>query len=202
MYLSDTQNGPSGDLKYVSHIYRYEHPFRYQMREKVSPNYPIISNSGYHFLSDNYSCVNPEQPQTVEQIVEKGYFAVPPGDSITAVVSDKKHSSRIGLDDLIGQIRQRYQIYDQNIYELKQSECSALNVFHRHVCWYDGIGGTDRQYYSLNKRLQTIYQMKRDERVRLWQDISRLKEKVSGKILDYLAAYRKMAVLDDDGGVP
>ena len=38
-------------------------------------------------------------PQTVEHLIEQGYFAAPLGEPVTSILYDKKHISWLGLDD-------------------------------------------------------------------------------------------------------
>ena len=47
---------------------------------------------------------------------------------------------------------------------------------------------------------QELYEQMRLERVTLWKDISRLKQSLPEVAQNYLAAYRKVAILEDDGG--
>ena len=70
----------------------------------------------------------PRRPaQTVEQLVDQGYFAVPNNAPETAILSDRRTTAWLGLDDAIQQIQQRLEIYAQNIYEIKWAECSVIN---------------------------------------------------------------------------
>ena len=191
---------PSINAEYIPRLYRYEHPQAYYSKRMV----PAITNygpvSGYSFLSDSTPKAQPDQPQTVEQIITNGYFSAPPGDPVTAVISDKKHTSWLGLDDIIGQIRQRYALYEKNIYEIEWAKCGALNVFFVHEDHNRPAPPDDRIYYSLNKNLQRLYQDQREERVNLWRDISRLRQLLPETAQQYLAAYRKVSILEDYKG--
>src|SRR3989304_4958061 len=42
-----------------------------------------------------------DHPQTVEQIIAHGYFSAPAGEPETVLLSDKKATSWLGLDDII-----------------------------------------------------------------------------------------------------
>ena len=55
---------------------------------------------------------------TVEQIVAHGYFSVPYAVPETGLISDKLHTSRMGLEDLVSQIRGRTVLYQKNMEEL------------------------------------------------------------------------------------
>jgi hypothetical protein len=48
-----------------------------------------------------------------------------------------------------------------------------------------------KEVYGLNKTLQKLYMQQMDERVRLWQDVSRLRLTLPESAQSYLSAYRK-----------
>ena len=113
-----------------------------------------------------------------------------------AIISDKKATSWLGLDDIIGQIRRRQEIYLGNMYDLELSKCAATNSLHEHEANH---GPADAKVeYALNKRLDQLYSNQREERVKLWQDISRLRQTLPETAQQYLAAYRKVSILEDD----
>ena len=70
--------------------------------------------------------------QTVEDVIQRGYLSIPGSELETAIISDRKNISWLGLDDLIGQIRNRYQVYERNIYELEVAKCTAIYM-RRHM---------------------------------------------------------------------
>ena len=160
----------------------------------------IVPPGVYNFTTDKSILANPDRPQTVEQIISDGYLTVPTGEPVTAIVSDKKHTSRLSLDDAIGQIRQRYELYDKNIYEIELAKCGAMNVFLVHYDRVKPAQPDDRIYYSLNKNLQVLYQQQRDERVNLWRDISRLRQSLPENAQQYLASCRKASILENYQG--
>ena len=99
--------------------------------------------------------------QTVEDVIQRGYFAVPDTNPITALISDKRHTSRLGLDDVIGQIRHRYELYESNFYEIQLAKCAAINGIYHHEA-YRGPGSADsRQHYAKHKAIQDLYAQKR-----------------------------------------
>ena len=51
------------------------------------------SYASYDFSSEQHPWLPSRQPQTVEQIISSGYFAVPGGEPETAIISDKKQTS-------------------------------------------------------------------------------------------------------------
>ena len=153
----------------------------------------------YDFSSDQPVWRLRDGPQTVEQVIANGYFAVPHSEPETAILSDKHHSAWLGLDDVIRQVRHRYEIYSQNMYELDLSVCEARNAVFRQEA-AQGAPANDRQWYAAEKRTQLIYEQQRSERVNLWRDVTRLRTTVPEVAQQYLAAYRKMGLLEDLGG--
>jgi hypothetical protein len=134
----------------------------------------------------------------VEDVIQRGYLSVPRSEPETAIISDKRSTSWLGLDDLIGQIRNRYQVYERNIYELEVAKCAAINCLFEHQAYH---GPTDSKVeYSVNKRLDGLYSEQREERVNLWRDVSRIKLLLPEQAQNYLAAYRKVAILDENKG--
>ncbi len=193
-------------------------PFRHQDRGSYVPyfyaaglhylylwpgkNEPVITDSGtsnvYDFSSLGHVRKYFPHLQTVEQVIERGYLATPRGDNETALLTDKSHTAWLGLDDLIDQVRHRREIYRENMYGLELSKCAAINSFHEHEAYH---GPADAKVeYALNKRLDQLYSDQREERVKLWQDISRLRLVLPENAQNYLSAYRKLAILQENAG--
>ena len=153
----------------------------------------------YDFSADHSRVSDLDRIQTVEDVILRGYFAVPTGDPVTAIISDKKHTSRFGLDDVISQIRGRHVLYHQNMSELDESICEANNGMFRQVA-AQGQPADNKQQYSANKMIQEIYEQKREERVNLWRDVSRLRLALPENAQQYLSAYRKVSALESYRG--
>ena len=154
--------------------------------------------ASYDFTSDLVQKRSYFVPQTVEQVIRRGYLAIPKSEPETALISDKKHTSRLGLDDVIGQVRKRYELYEQNMYELELSKCEAINCLYRHEGRH---GPTDSKVeYSVSKRMNDLYQEQREERTNLWKDVSRLRLQLPENAQQYLSAYRKVSILEDNKG--
>ena len=187
------------DRDYVIYFYESGLSDQYRQRQKgllTRSNYgPTV---GYDFSSDLLSRRPWPPAQTVEDIVRSGYFAIPEGEPETAIISDKKCTSWLGLDDIIGQIRHRYEVHQQNTYELEVSKCSAINSIYLHEAYHGPVNS--KIEYSVNKRLDKLYIEQRDERVNLWRDISRLKLQLPETAQQYLSAYRKVSILEDTEG--
>jgi len=92
--------------------------------------YPLPASNALASMPDSspasYRPLHPDVPiepldrtQTVEQIIAHGYFAVPSTDPVTALIGDKKQTSWLGLDDVLKQVRERRELYQQNGYELE-----------------------------------------------------------------------------------
>lgn len=143
---------------------------------------------------------NVDRIQTVEDVIQRGYFAVPETDPITALIADKRHTLRLGLDDVIGQIRHRYELYENNFYEIQLAKCAATNAIYHHEA-YRGPGSADsRQHYAKHKAIQDLYAQEREERVNLWRDVSKLRLLLPESAQSYLAAHRKMTALNLPAG--
>ena len=189
----------ASDYDYVVYFYQSGHFEEYLQRQKdlfAKPNYgsPVL----YDFSSDLSVRQSWPAPQTVEQIVSNGYLSIPKSEPETAIISDRKNTSWLGLDDLIGQIRNRYQVYEDNIYELEKAKCAAINCLFEHEAYH---GPTDTKVeYSVNKRLDGLYSEQREERTNLWRDISRIKILLPEQAQNYLSAYRKVSILEDKKG--
>jgi hypothetical protein len=154
--------------------------------------------ASYDFTSDLVQKRSYFVLQTVEQVIRRGYLAIPRSEPETALISDKKHTARLGLDDVIGQVRNRYELYEQNMYELELSKCEAINCLYRHEAHH---GPTDSKVeYSVSKRMNDLYQEQREERTNLWRDISRLRLQLPENAQQYLSAYRKVSILEDYKG--
>ena len=152
----------------------------------------------YDFSSDLTGRTRFHQTPTVEQIIASGYLAIPRGDPVKAIISDKKNTSWLGLDDVISQVRKRHELYHTNMYGLELGKCAAINSLHDHEAHH---GPADsRIEYSLNKRLDGLYKDQREERINLWKDISKLRLLLPENAQNYLTAYRKLSILEDSKG--
>ena len=134
----------------------------------------------------------------MEQIVSNGYFSIPKSELETSLISDRKHTAWLGLDDIVGQIRHRYEIYQGNIYDIEVAKCAVINTFYTHEAWH---GPSDsRVEYSVNKRLDGLYESQRGERINLWRDVSKLRLLLPETAQQYLRSYRKVSILEDSEG--
>jgi hypothetical protein len=187
------------DNNYVIYFYESGLSKQYQQRQKnplAGLNYGQAAS--YDFSSDLSARRPWPKPQTVEQIVRSGYFSIPKGEPETAIISDRKNTSWLGLDDVIGQIRNRYEVYESNTYELEVAKCAAINCLHEHEAYH---GPTNSKVeYSVNKRLDGLYSEQREERTNLWRDVSKLRLLLAEQAQNYLAAYRKVSILEDQKG--
>ena len=167
---------------------------RYLPKPKSFQYRPTPHTSSDFFSSDPVGW-NDDGPQTVEQLVSRGYFAVPRMAPETAGIHDRKLSSWLGLDDIIGQIRQREDLYKKNMIEMEWGKCYAFNELAR-----SGWPASEDQMALYHKRLQELHSEQRMERVSAWRDISGLRQLVPENVQGYLSAMRKVEILDDDGG--
>lgn len=200
MNLSSQQFGRLPGAEYIPYFYESGQFLRYNEPVKNRRAQTYFMSSGYNFSSEGSSILDPEQPQTVEQIIYQGYLAIPTGDPVTAMITDKKHTAWLGLDDAINQIRKRYEIYEQNIEMLEENKCNSMNVFLAHYDKVKPMSVDDRIYYSLNKNIQRLYTQQMDERVNLWRDVSRIRQSLPESAQQYLAAVRKNTIMDENTG--
>jgi hypothetical protein len=201
MYKSNRIELPSRNTwpDYVIYFYESGLSKQYLQRQKdIFRRSSYGPAAGYDFSSDLFFKRTWPLPQTVEDVVRNGYFSIPKSELETAIISDKKNTSWLGLDDIINQIRHRYQVYERNIYEIEVSKCSAINSFYTHEAWHGP--STSKVEYSLNKRLDKLYRDQRGERADLWRDISRLRLLLPEQAQQYLSAYRKVSILEDKEG--
>ena len=137
------------------------------------------------------------RPQTVEQIILRGYLSVPEAEPETAIITDKHRTFWQGLDDIIRQVRRRYDIYGKHIYQIEQGKCYAMSNFWEQEAHSGGVPATSKEHYGLAKRLLELYEQEREERVSLWQDISKLRLILPETAQQYLSAHRKVSILND-----
>jgi len=200
MYNIALAKGPVFDGTYVPYFYQSGKFLSYDIPHRAARSSYFGRTTGYDFTSDIVPNSSRPRGPTVEDIINKGYFPIPKGEPETAILSDKKHTSSLGLGGIINQVRQRYEIYDRNIYEIELGKCYTLSSMFAIEAERGGVRQSSREAYSLNKSLRELYEQQRDERVRLWQDISRLKQSLPEQAQQYLAAYRKVSILEDDQG--
>jgi len=198
MNPNQTIGKPHFGPEYVPYFYASGRFTAYDLpRARALPEVRFVPAS-YDFSSDLVQRRSYFVPQTVEQVIRRGYLAIPRSEPETALISDKKHTARLGLDDVIGQVRKRYALYEKNMYELELSKCEAINCLYRHIGHH---GPTDSKVeYSVSKRLNDLYQEQREERTNLWKDVSRLRLQLPENAQQYLSAYRKVSVLEDNKG--
>ena len=189
--------GPVFDTGYLPYFYQSGKFLQYNIPDQMSPRGYSGSSISYDFTSDIvYKNSWPRSP-TVEDIISRGYFAVPKSEPEMAMISDKKHTSKLGLDDVIGQIRDRYQIYERNIYEIELGKCYAMSSAFSIEADRGGVCLNSKEVYGVTKSLRELYEQQRDERRDLWADVSKLKLLLPEQAQNYLSSYRKMAILDD-----
>lgn len=200
MYNTTWANGPVFDGTYVPYFYQSGKFLLYDIPHRSPKSGYFDTSTGYDFTSDIVPKSNWARGLTVEDIINNGYFPIPKSEPETAIISDKKHTAGLGLGDIISQVRRRYEIYERNIYQIELGKCYTISSQLAVESSRGGVCMSSREAYSLNKSLRELYEQQRDERVKLWQDISRLKQSLPEQAQQYLAAYRKVSILEDDRG--
>jgi len=199
MYPSTQSKGPSADTGYVPYVYQAGLHQRHGLLRLIESQRPgDASEIQYDFSSDLVASRHPNHPWTVEQIVQHGYLSIPKGDPVTAILSDKEHTSWLGLDDVISQVRRRYEIYEQSMTQIELAKCASANAIYQHEAY---VGPADaRQMETKHKAIQGLYEQQRGERTTLWKDVSRLKSMIPESAQLYLTAHRRQAILRQESG--
>jgi hypothetical protein len=176
------------------YLYKRARPYMY------APPRTAYSTAAHRYSESDFfsSAIRPSidrGPQTVEDLLEQGYFAAPAREAETAMLLDRQDTSWLALDDVLTQIRQRHDIYRQNMLELEWAKCYAFNELAR-----TGWPTSDEQHALYQRRLQDLQAEQRLERVRCWSDVSRLRELIPPSAQQYLSSLRKTQILGLDGG--
>ena len=191
-------NGPVFDSGYKPYFYQSGKFLAYDLPGREPKSTYFGTSTGYDFTSDIVPKSTWPMQTTVEDIINSGYFPVQKSEPETAIISDKKQTSGLGLSDIISQVRKRYEIYESNIYQIELGKCYALNSIFYIVATRGDLPQNSREAYSISKSLRELYEQQRDERVKLWQDVSKLKQALPEQAQQYLTAYRKVSILEDD----
>ncbi len=134
-------------------------------------------------------------PQTVEDLVRDGYFAVSKREPETAVLVDRQDMAWLTLDDALTQIREREDIYRKNMLEIEWAKCYAFGELARL-----GWPASDETSTLYQRRIADLHADQRAERVRFWNDLSRVRQLVPPSAQLYLSAIRKSEILGLDEG--
>ena len=196
MFPNQQPNAPPTERGYVPYFYQRGLHYVYPIDGRPVPaGRPERAPAAYDFAAVDVPFHPAEHPQTVEQIIQHGYLTVPLSDPTTAIITDKAHTSWLGLDDVISQVRRRYEIHERILYQIELSKSSAVNAIYQHEA-YRGPGSADsKQHYAKHKEIQKLYEQQREEDVNLWKDVSRLRGLLPETAQMYLSAHRKLVVL-------
>ena len=189
------------DRPLMAYRYSYGRKAQYGSLPSISPSFssptpqqPYSGSSDPRriFFSSKPKSGLDDGPQTVEQILRHGFMNLPAGDSVTGMLEDKRHTSWLGLDDILDQIHERDRIYRENMEEILWSECYAFNDLAR-----QGWPAEPKQWELYQKRLADLGAQQRMERISAWQDISRLRQLLPESMQEYLSASRKGDLLNN-----
>lgn len=192
MYPNPTPNVPARPGSYV--------PFSNQFVPYAPSGAPPLDNRYVPAGAKGRARYDFSSEQTVDDLIVRGYLAIPTGGPVTVMLADRRHTAWLGLDDAIRQIRSRYEIYERNMHGILYGTTAATNALHTWKAergWY-----SEKQIENLGKALQRLYSEERQERVGLWQDLARIRATVPEAVQTYLSAWRKLALLDDPAGDP
>lgn len=129
------------------------------------------------------------QRPSIEDLLKGAWRPPRSSDPVDGVLGDRLDTQTLGLSDLLTQIRERVEIYQQHFYELEQAKLDLKNVRHR---WTDPIARhgefSDPELVS---DLQEIDAQQRQERLSCWKDVAGLRQLVPEHWRQYLAAMRQ-----------
>ncbi len=134
--------------------------------------------------------------QSINEIIKDGELALQKTEPTLALLTDRQHTTWLGLDDLIDQLRSRFTLHRQTIAGIEYAKVAATNEFYA-LGLQNGPPNVP-QVFALHDRLQSFYQEGREEKVRFWRDVSRLRQVMPEAVQLYLSAYRKAAILRGD----
>ena len=194
MKLNDPLSNMNGYVPNYHYLYGRKQLYQWP-KQLPGDTTGALAYPRYDFSATPSSSFLARGPQTVQQVIYRGYLAAPALHDETALLQDKKHTSWLGLDDVIQQIRTRYEIYQTNMYEVENAKCYAMNSL---FFWEAGAGrpADTEQHMTLDKRLEGFYTQQRMERTALWKDVSRLRQLVPESAQKYLSALRKTEILE------
>lgn len=197
----ELSNGPAFDAGYAPYFYQSGRFLAYGLPGQTTQKSVLDSTIASHdFTSDLTGKRTWPKTQTVEDIIQHGYLAVPHSEPEIALISDKRDISKLGLSDIISQVRQRVDIYENNMYQIELGKCYTISSQLAVESSRGGVCMSSKEAYGLNKNLGEFYQQQRDERNRLWSDISKLKLLLPEQAQNYLSSYRKLSILEDING--
>ena len=197
----ELSNGPVFGAGYVPYFYQSGRFLAYGLPGQTMPKSVLDRTIGmYDFTSDLTGKHPWPRAQTVEDIIQHGYLAIPKAEPEMALISDKKDISKLGLSDIISQVRQRHEIYENNMYQIELGKCYTISSQLAVESSRGGVAMSSKEAYSLNKNLQEMYEQQRDERNRLWADVSKLRLLLPEQAQNYLSNYRKLSILEDTNG--
>ena len=111
-------------------------PATYDSDVLTDPNWLVpqtvddVTRSGYLTVPESVTDSLPKGygpvPQTVDDVIRRGYLAIPASEPETAPISDKKDTSRLALNDIIDQVKDRHRIYQQNINGIEVSKAKLV----------------------------------------------------------------------------
>lgn len=135
-------------------------------------------------------------------------------DPAQLVLGEKAELGKMGVGVLVYQIRQRERIKDENLRRILYQEVAVGGQIERlKGMWPDDpTSGNGRLKAGLEMELMRLEGQKRAEEVDCWRDISRLKDRLLDRLIEYrdaarrhemvgsgLGAYTVTGVFDNDG---
>ena len=135
-----------------------------------------------------------DQQTSVDQVVMNGYMPICHTEPIGGILGDGKTASWMQVDDLICQIRSRYEIYSLHMYGLLREEILTRNAA---MNWHRPPGWTPMEDPDVLRSVQALESQRRQERTGLWRDVSQLRQSLPQLAREYLSAHRRSEILRD-----
>jgi len=148
------------------------------------------------YMSPDYCTLGSQRP-SVSRVLQNGYVVSSQSDPALAMLSDRADTSWMALDDVIEQVRSRYDLYSHNTAEIEHERLMATTAAWN---WHRPPGWVPELDVEVQQVLQGLDAQRRQERVSLWRDVSRLRSSLPEAAREYLDAWRKTEMLKDAGG--
>lgn len=171
-------------------------PARYQPYDSRVYGNPTVSQS-YPSAGGMNQEVATSASKSIDGIVAAGRLAVPGADPILALATDRMLTSFLSLDDAIGQVRRRYDIYARHVDEIEQSRLRMVNAstsWRQPPFWIP-----EEDDPEVREAVDRLEQQKREERLSLWRDVSRLRQTIPQSAQEYLGACRRTQIIEYGG---
>lgn len=110
-------------------------------------------------------------------------------------LGDRELTTRIRFLDLVYQLRERQELYQQHVYEIACAETATVNAMLQSPLNVEGLAPAE-VYLGVRKTLDRLEADRRRERLDFWRDQSRLRLDLPESLAERLDASRRRRLLD------